>query len=225
MGKGHGIHQNGLSERYSLLAYKVLHAMRSSGKENFTVGVTSHGSGEGVSSIAIRLAETLGDINNKVLLVDVKPNQLLQSGMLAENSQDTESERTDGSLDLPESKVTPMNSQMLRTERNVDVILAREQYETNGSCFNLSLFNAFLEKARERYDMVIVDCPPAAKNSVTMLISSKVDAVVLVVEAGKVRRESLQRNIADLRAMGAKILGVVLNKRRYPIPEFIYRMI
>ena len=56
-------------------------------------------------------------------------------------------------------------------------------------------------------------------------MASKADAGVLVVEAERIRREVIQRSIGTLEDLGANILGVVLNKRRYPIPGFIYRML
>jgi protein-tyrosine kinase len=81
----------------------------------------------------------------------------------------------------------------------------------------------FLKKLRERFELIVVDSQPATTSSDGLSISSKVDGVVLVVEAEKTRwpvaetaKERIQRN-------GGNILGVVLNKRRYYIPEWIYR--
>jgi protein-tyrosine kinase len=81
----------------------------------------------------------------------------------------------------------------------------------------------FLKKLRERFELIVVDSQPATTSSDGLSISSKVDGVILVVEAEKTRwpvaetaKERIQRN-------GGNILGVVLNKRRYYIPEWIYR--
>jgi Mrp family chromosome partitioning ATPase len=50
-----------------------------------------------------------------------------------------------------------------------------------------------------------------------------VDAVVLVIRHGGTRREVVRRAKETVERAGGKILGVVLNKRKFPIPEFLYR--
>ena len=45
----------------------------------------------------------------------------------------------------------------------------------------------------------------------------------LVLEAGKTRRQVAIRARKELEEAGGKLLGVVLNKRRYYIPDWIYR--
>ncbi len=46
-----------------------------------------------------------------------------------------------------------------------------------------------------------------------------------VVEADSTRRHTAQKAKQDLESAGAPVLGVVLNKRTYPIPESIYRVL
>jgi Mrp family chromosome partitioning ATPase len=50
-----------------------------------------------------------------------------------------------------------------------------------------------------------------------------VDGVLLVLEAGKTRRHVAIRAKKELEEAGGKLLGVVLNKRRYHIPERVYK--
>ena len=54
-------------------------------------------------------------------------------------------------------------------------------------------------------------------------IGQLTDGLVLVREAGTTRRESAQAVAANLRLSKVPILGAVLNKRTYPIPESIYK--
>ncbi|MBK7495467.1 MAG: hypothetical protein IPI28_08755 [Candidatus Omnitrophica bacterium] len=49
------------------------------------------------------------------------------------------------------------------------------------------------------------------------------DGVVLVVKTRKTKREVIQYSQELLVKAGARELGVVLNRVRYYIPEFIYR--
>jgi Mrp family chromosome partitioning ATPase len=50
-----------------------------------------------------------------------------------------------------------------------------------------------------------------------------VDGVVLVVHCGRTKRETVERSIKQVQQFRGKVLGVVLNRKRYYIPDFIYR--
>jgi len=49
------------------------------------------------------------------------------------------------------------------------------------------------------------------------------DGVVMVVRAGKTNRAVAARACETVRRAGGDILGVILNRRQFPIPDFIYR--
>jgi Mrp family chromosome partitioning ATPase len=50
-----------------------------------------------------------------------------------------------------------------------------------------------------------------------------VDGVILVITYDKTRRQVAVRAKKDLEDAGANILGVVINRRKYYIPDWIYR--
>jgi Mrp family chromosome partitioning ATPase len=80
-------------------------------------------------------------------------------------------------------------------------------------------------RVRAEFDLVLIDAPPAHVSSVGVALASKADGTVVVMEAEKTRVpvvESLSRRITKT---GGRVLGIVLNCRRYHIPEFICRRI
>lgn len=84
-------------------------------------------------------------------------------------------------------------------------------------------FGAIWEKLRQQFDFILVDSPPATSTHDGLSISPKVDGIVLVLEADKTRwpvAESVKMKIIK---NGGRILGIVFNKRRYYIPDFIYK--
>ena len=94
---------------------------------------------------------------------------------------------------------------------------------SNPRIFNSLLIDVFWKKLKQRFDLVLVDSPPATTSTDGLAISSKVDGVVLVVEAEKTRWP-VAENVRDrIKSSGGNILGIVLNKRRYYIPEWIYK--
>jgi Mrp family chromosome partitioning ATPase len=52
-----------------------------------------------------------------------------------------------------------------------------------------------------------------------------VDGVVFVVESNKTRAEVVDQALKRLKARGANIKGLVLNKRVFHVPNFVYRFL
>jgi protein-tyrosine kinase len=81
----------------------------------------------------------------------------------------------------------------------------------------------FWDEAKEKYDLILIDSAPVSASPDGIGLARFVDGVVLVVEAEKTRKpvaESLKNQIAQ---GGGNLLGMVFNKRRYHIPEFVYK--
>ena len=81
------------------------------------------------------------------------------------------------------------------------------------------------EKLKEKFDLIIVDSSSDANISDSIVMSGNVDGVILVVEAEKTRRQVVESLKNRVITGGGTILGVVFNKRRHYIPEFLYRKI
>jgi Mrp family chromosome partitioning ATPase len=81
---------------------------------------------------------------------------------------------------------------------------------------------ARLEELRHAYRYAIVRSGPLGLNANALMFSKWTDGVVLILEANRTRRDSARRIKESLAAAHAKVLGVVLNNRSYPIPEPLY---
>lgn len=75
------------------------------------------------------------------------------------------------------------------------------------------------------FDFILVDCPSVTASAEAAFFASAVDGAILVVEAEKTRKEQVRSAISTMELAEAKVLGCVLNKRRYPIPSWLYRRI
>jgi capsular exopolysaccharide synthesis family protein len=78
---------------------------------------------------------------------------------------------------------------------------------------------------RKEVDFVIVDAPPISRYADAIALGRLSDGVVLVLEAESTRREAARIAVENLRASRIPVLGAVLNKRTFPIPERIYKML
>ncbi len=69
-----------------------------------------------------------------------------------------------------------------------------------------------LATLREQFDAVIIDSPPVLAVADPAVLAPQTDGVVLVVGAGETRRDAAKRAVSNLTQVGARFLGVTLNK-------------
>lgn len=75
-------------------------------------------------------------------------------------------------------------------------------------------FSELLADARERFDYVLVDSPPVGLFSDAAVLSTRGDGVLLTLDARKTRNEDARQAVRGLTAVGANVLGAVLNNAR-----------
>jgi Mrp family chromosome partitioning ATPase len=73
-------------------------------------------------------------------------------------------------------------------------------------------FQKLLEELAEIYDHVIIDSPPVTAFADSTVIASMVDGVLMVVQNGRNSHEAVRESGRLLRMVGARIVGVVLNR-------------
>jgi Mrp family chromosome partitioning ATPase len=76
----------------------------------------------------------------------------------------------------------------------------------------------------ERFDYVLIDAPDASSTGDALMLSSIADGSILVVEAHQTRRSIARTAKEKCDAAGVTLLGAVLDKRTFPIPELLYRL-
>jgi Mrp family chromosome partitioning ATPase len=75
---------------------------------------------------------------------------------------------------------------------------------------------------RKEFDFIIIDAPPMTRHADAIALGQVSDGLVLILEAESTRREAALAVVENLRLSQVQILGAVLNKRVFPIPEQIY---
>ena len=67
-------------------------------------------------------------------------------------------------------------------------------------------------QARQLFDYVLIDSPPTDLVSDPMIIATQADGVMLVLNSEEPSKVSMHRAVHDLEAVGANIVGTVMNK-------------
>ncbi|OPY80549.1 MAG: Tyrosine-protein kinase YwqD [Syntrophorhabdus sp. PtaU1.Bin153] len=170
-------------------------------------------SNEGTSTIARQLAKAVSlGMEKKVLLIDLdrsRPDLHVYADLKPVEDGGSENSTETALCQIEESSlfVMPLFQRTMMTPRTLDS--AKE--------------NAFWEPLRERFDLIIVDAPPATTFPDSLAVASQVDGVILVVEAEKTRWRVALNVREKIETHGGNVLGMVFNKRKFYIPDFIYR--
>ena len=104
---------------------------------------------------------------------------------------------------------------------SVSQLITRQSYKP--LLLETSRFKNELNRLKDSFDLILVDSPPAAEYPEGLTLASKVDGIVLVVEAEKTRWQVLNSVSNRIRLGGGNILGAILNKRRHHVPAAIYK--
>lgn len=170
-----------------------------------TMVVTSPGPEEGKSTTLANLAVTLAQAEKKVVLVDCdlrRPTQHeifgVQNGAGLTTMVVDDEAMTDPPLQetevpglwlLSSGPLPPNPSELLGSRRMEEIIAVLSQ----------------------RADIVLFDAPPIIAVTDAAVLSSKVDGVLLVINAGGTKRDHAQKAKALLEKVNAHLVGAVMN--------------
>jgi Mrp family chromosome partitioning ATPase len=82
-----------------------------------------------------------------------------------------------------------------------------------------------LAELRKNYRCILVDSPPVVPFLDASIIAPMTNGVVIVVQANLTRSEVLDHAIKKIERGGGKVLGIILNKRTFHIPRWLYRFV
>lgn len=167
-----------------------------------TLAVTSAGMGEGKSTTVANLAIAMAEGGQRVIAVDAdlrRPSLHTLFGQANREGLTTAVLGDDTSLPLQDTPIAglrvltsgplPPNPLEMLGSRRFDTVIAR-----------------LLQEA----DMVVFDTPPAAGLSDAAVLAARVDGVLLVVGAGRTKRDLARKAKELLLRVNAHLLGVVL---------------
>jgi capsular exopolysaccharide synthesis family protein len=94
---------------------------------------------------------------------------------------------------------------------NLDVIACGPIPNNPSELLETQRVEKLLAELRQRYDRVVLDCPPISAVSDPLVMGSRADGVVFVMKFKKIRREHARRSVQRLQDAGIQIVGVLLN--------------
>lgn len=189
-------------EAYRMLRTSVL--LSAAGNPPKTILFTSGQPGEGKTTTAINTAISLSQLGSSVLLIDAdlrRPTvhrvfKMGQSqGLSTFLSRQVEIDPLINKLWVPNLSVLPCGP----IPPNPAELISSER------------MRLLLKELGQKYDHILIDSPPLINVTDPVILSTMVDGVILVVQAGRSTRDIVRRARQELGSVGAKIFGVVLN--------------
>lgn len=169
------------------------------------VTVTSSVAAEGKSFTACNLALALADAGKRVILVDAdlrRPQACAYLGLLASRGLTTV---LAGEASLEEVMVATKN-------RMLSAIPSGPIPPNPSELLGTARMIALLEQLKDLADMIVIDSPPLLPVADAAILAHISDGTILVALHGKVRRDQVSRSVEQLDAVGARLLGSVLNR-------------
>ncbi|WP_066364137.1 polysaccharide biosynthesis tyrosine autokinase [Herbidospora mongoliensis] len=176
--------------------------------------VTSCGTGEGKSTLAINLALAVAQTGWRVALVDADLRRPSIAGYLGVDGSMGLTDVLIGSARLPEA---------LQRWRDIDVLPSGRVPSNPSELAGSPGMHRVMSDLTADHDLVIVDAPPLLPVTDASVLALACDGVLLVARAGRTRRDALAQAAGQLERIRARVVGGVLNfapvRPRSPYPE------
>jgi capsular exopolysaccharide synthesis family protein len=190
-------------------AYRLLRAnlqFSSVDKPLHTLMVNSPGPGEGKSVTLANLAVVMAQSGLRVVAVDADLRRpALHKVFGLPNSH--------GLSDAILRANPPVGEHLQATEvENLWVLASGPLPPNPADLLGSERMTAVIEELEAQADMVLLDSPPVLVVADALILSDRVDGVLLVNDAGRTRRSEARQGVEEFRRVRANLLGVVLNR-------------
>jgi succinoglycan biosynthesis transport protein ExoP len=190
------------SESYRGIRTSILFSSAESAPQ--VILITSAGPLEGKTITTANLAVTMAQPGSKVIILDCdmrRPKMHKVFGMARDQGL---SNLLAGSSDMDKS--------IFHTQvPNLDIIPCGPIPPNPSEMLGSARMATLLNDLRKQYTHILIDSSPSTAVTDAVVVSKSVDGVVLVIRAGATAREIVKNGIAQFEAVGARILGAVLN--------------
>jgi polysaccharide biosynthesis transport protein len=206
--------QSQMAESYRALRTSLL--LTSLGGPPKVILITSALPQEGKTTTSINTAIVLAQKGTRVLLIDADLRRPSIHKTLGMGPKTGLSNVLTGNATLQQGVV---RSNILPT---LFVLTAGTPPPNPAELLASSNMKDILAELREQYDHIIVDTPPTLSVTDAVVMSTRADAVVLVIRSGQTTKQALRRARDLLMQVNARVAGVLLNAVDLTSPDYYY---
>jgi capsular exopolysaccharide synthesis family protein len=171
-----------------------------------TILVSSASPGEGKSITAANLGVTMAQSGLNTLIVDADLRRPMTHKIF-------QVPNPTGLTDLLRSPTLEVGDYLRSTGvENLRIITSGPLPPNSAELLGSQRMAELIQHVEEIADVVIFDSPPVLAVTDAIILSQRVNGVVLVVEVGRTRRDVVRQAVSQLKQVGANMLGCVLNR-------------
>jgi capsular exopolysaccharide synthesis family protein len=196
------------------LKYNILRL--NSGKKIKALLFSSPTRGEGTSTVLSNFATSLAADGDRVLLVDANLRNPSLHGSFG-------LERENGLTELLLNQRTLEEVIKETGVPNLFVITCGALHSNPFVILESDSLKTHTGEMKAKADWVLLDCPAITSCNDAASLAGSVDGLILVVEAERTRWEVAENARKSIKSGNGNVLGVVLNKRKYHIPNWLYK--
>ncbi len=178
--------------------------------------VTSCVPGEGKSTVTANLAVSFAQHGRKVVIIEADMRRPSMKHVMDVSNEGGLSSVLAGSLTLDQALQRGVQVPTL------DVLSAGPRPPMPSELLGSRAFDELLVELRSRYDIVMVDSPPALLLTDAVSIASKTEATVWVARTGSVTRPQLARAAQLIERNSMPIIGFVMNRMDSSVDPYGY---
>lgn len=206
--------QSQMAESYRALRTSLL--LTSVGAPPKTILITSALPREGKTTTSINTAVVLAQKGTRVLLVDADLRRPSIHKTLGLGPRIGLSNVLTGGATLQQATI---RSSMLP---NLYILPAGTPPPNPAELMASAQMIDLLAELRDQYDHVIVDTPPTLSVTDAVVLSTRADAVVLVIRSAQTTKPALRRSRDILAQVNARVAGVLLNAVNLDSADYYY---
>ncbi len=199
-------------EEYAKLRMNLLYTLV--GKENHIVEVTSAISGEGKSTIVASLAISCMMAGKKVLLIDGDMRRACQREIFHYDRE------LPGLADVLVGQSTFEKTVFHSEYDNLDLLPAGSTPPNPSELLGSNEMHELLDRAGEKYDLILLDAPPVNIVSDPLVLSSKVAGCLFVVRQNYSDHRELRKALISAEMTGLNVLGFVYYSESEPLKRY-----
>ena len=186
----------------------------SQSKSTHALLITSTNASEGKSWVSSNLALAMAQTGKRVVIIDGDMRKGRLHRLFGLNQKPGLSNYLSGVYDDEKGKIlTGLDDYIQHTEvPNLDIISSGNIPPNPSELLILPQMSELLLDLREKYDFIVIDGTPCALVTDAIILSRIVDSVIIVASCKETKKKDLQRVTENIKNVGGKILGVILNK-------------
>ena len=167
-----------------------------------TLVVTSPAAGEGKSTTIANLAVTMAQSGRRTILVDTDLRRPTLHELFG-------APMSPGLIDLMMNEAGELPLQKTAVE-NLWLLSSGPQPPNPADMLGAARMEQIIAQLAEQADIVLFDAPPVMAAADAAILGARADGVLLVIQAGKTRRDQAERDRETLEKSRAHVVGAAL---------------